>query len=51
MIWFRICPAFAKSDSCVTHDDITFYEAQVLASALADHERARELSTSSPRNC
>ena len=43
VIWFRICPAFAKSDSCVTHDDITFYEAQVLASALADHERAREL--------
>jgi hypothetical protein len=43
VVWFRFCPAFAKSDSCVTHDDVTFYEAQVLAGALTDHERAREL--------
>ena len=43
MVWFRLHPAFVKSVPCVTHGDVTFYDAQTLASALTDHERAREL--------
>jgi hypothetical protein len=43
VIWFRIHPAFIPKVSCVTHGDVTFYDAQVLAGSLTDHEQAREL--------
>ncbi|WP_458686364.1 hypothetical protein [Nocardia tengchongensis] len=44
VVWFRLHPAFVKgSISCVTHGEVTFYDAQVLAGALTDHQRAREL--------
>jgi hypothetical protein len=41
-VWFRLSPGYFRKDPCVTHGDITFYEAQSLASALTDHDRARE---------
>jgi hypothetical protein len=41
-VWFRLSPGYFGKDPCVTHGDITFYEAQSLASALTDHDRARE---------
>jgi hypothetical protein len=34
---------FFGKDPCVTHGDVTFYEAQALASLLIHHDRAREL--------
>jgi hypothetical protein len=43
VVWFRLHPAFVPSVSCVTHGDVTFYDAQMLASALTDHQRARHL--------
>ncbi|SHP95397.1 Uncharacterised protein [Mycobacteroides abscessus subsp. abscessus] len=44
VVWFRLAPAFVRSMSCVSHGDVTFYDAQMLASALAaDEERVREL--------
>jgi hypothetical protein len=44
VVWFRLAPAFVRSMSCVSHGDVTFYDAQTLASALAaDEERVREL--------
>jgi hypothetical protein len=44
VVWFRLAPAFVRSTSCVSHGDVTFYDAQMLASALAaDEERVREL--------
>ena len=43
VVWFRLYPAFVPSVSCVTHGDVTFYDAQMLAGALTDHQRAREL--------
>ena len=43
VVWFRLHPAFVKSVACVTHGDVTFYDAQTLAGALTDHQRAREL--------
>ncbi|MEU1982080.1 hypothetical protein [Nocardia sp. NPDC019395] len=42
VVWFRIHPAFVKGYECMTHGNVTFYDAQQLASALCDHERARE---------
>jgi hypothetical protein len=41
-VWFRLSPGYFGKDPCVTHGNITFYEAQALASALTDHDRARE---------
>ena len=35
-------PTFPSFD-CVTHGDVTFYDAQVLAGSLTDHDRARQL--------
>jgi hypothetical protein len=44
VVWFRLGEGyFAGIDPCVTHGDITFYEAQWLASLLANHDRAREV--------
>lgn len=43
VVWFRVSPAFVPKVSCVTHGDVTFYDAQTLAGSLTDHERAREL--------
>jgi hypothetical protein len=43
VIWFRLSPGFFGKDPCVTHGDVTFYEAQALASLLIHHDRAREL--------
>ncbi|KWX67598.1 hypothetical protein [Mycobacterium sp. NAZ190054] len=44
VVWFRLAPAFVRSMSCVSHGDVTFYDAQTLASALAaDEQRVREL--------
>lgn len=43
VVWFRLAPAFVHSVSCVSHGDVTFYDAQMLASALTDHQRVREL--------
>ena len=43
VVWFRIHPAFVPKVSCVTHGDVTFYDAQMLAGSLTDHQRAREL--------
>lgn len=42
VVWFRIHPAFVPRVSCVTHGDVTFYDAQTLAGSLGDHQRARE---------
>lgn len=42
VVWFRLSPGYFRKDPCVTHGDITFYEAQSLASALTDHDRTRE---------
>jgi hypothetical protein len=41
VVWFRLSPGFFQKVPYVTHGDITFYEAQTLASALTDHGRAR----------
>jgi hypothetical protein len=41
VVWFRLSPGFFQNAPYVTHGDITFYEAQTLASALTDHDRAR----------
>lgn len=41
VVWFRLSPGFFQKDPYVTHGDITFYEAQTLASALTNHDRAR----------
>lgn len=41
VVWFRLSPGFFQDAPYVTHGDITFYEAQTLATALADHDRAR----------
>ncbi|WP_286151313.1 MULTISPECIES: hypothetical protein [unclassified Mycobacterium] len=44
VVWFRLAPAFVRSVSCVSHGDVTFYDAQMLASALAaGPQRVREL--------
>ncbi|MGV0596777.1 hypothetical protein [Mycolicibacterium porcinum] len=43
VVWFRISPAFIPAIDCVRHGDVTFYDAQVLAGSLTDHERARQL--------
>lgn len=44
VIWFRLSEGyFVGSDPCVTHGDVTFYEAQALASLLAHHDTAREV--------
>lgn len=44
VVWFRLAPAFVRSASCVSHGDVTFYDAPTLASALAaDSQRVREL--------
>lgn len=44
VVWFRLAPAFVRAASCVSHGDVTFYDAQMLASALAaDPQRVREL--------
>ncbi|WP_373235092.1 hypothetical protein [Mycobacterium marinum] len=43
VVWFRISPAYIPVVDCVTHGDVTFFDAQVLAGALTDHERARQL--------
>ncbi|TDZ77375.1 hypothetical protein DE4585_04769 [Mycobacteroides salmoniphilum] len=43
VVWFRIAPAYIPAVDCVTHGDATFFDAQVLAGALTDHERARQL--------
>lgn len=41
VVWFRLSPGFFRNDPYVTHGDVTFYEAQTLATALTDHARAR----------
>jgi hypothetical protein len=44
VVWFRLSEGyFVGSDPCVTHGDVTFYEAQALASLLAHHDTAREV--------
>jgi hypothetical protein len=43
VVWFRLNHGYLREDPCVTHGDITFYEAQTLASALIHHDRAREV--------
>jgi hypothetical protein len=44
VVWFRLAPAFVRSASCVSHDNLTFYDAQMLASALAaDPQEVRKL--------
>lgn len=43
VVWFRISPAFIPAIDCECHGDVTFYDAQVLAGSLTDHERARQL--------
>jgi hypothetical protein len=42
-VWFRLSPGYLRPNSSVTHDDITFYEAQALAGLLTDPDRAREV--------
>lgn len=48
VIWFRIAPAFVRGEPCVSYGDVTFYDAQVLASALCDHDSAREMFDVAP---
>jgi len=43
VVWFRLSPGYFGKDPCVTHGDITFYEAQALASLLIHQDRAREV--------
>jgi hypothetical protein len=43
VVWFRLSPGYFRADPCITHGDITFYEAQSLAGLLADHDGAREV--------
>jgi hypothetical protein len=44
VVWFRLSEGyFLGKDPCVTHGDITFYEAQALASLLIHQDRAREV--------
>ncbi len=43
VVWFRIADAYTRALSCLTHDNITFYPAQVLAGGIIDHDVAREL--------
>ncbi len=43
VIWFRLSPAFVLGFACVAHGNVAFYDAQMLASALADQQSAREL--------
>lgn len=43
VVWFRLREGYLRKDPCVTHGDITFYEAQSLASLLANHDSAREV--------
>ena len=43
IVWFRLSPAFIEDVACVTHGGITFYDAQDLARALLDHDRATEM--------
>ncbi len=44
VVWFRLSEGyFVGRETCVTHGDITFYEAQPLASLLADHDTARQV--------
>lgn len=44
VVWFRLSPGyFLGSDPYVNHGDITFYEAQSLASALIHQNRAHEV--------
>ncbi|ASR05618.1 hypothetical protein GCWB2_24235 (plasmid) [Gordonia rubripertincta] len=42
VVWFRFSPAFVRNRSCVSHGDVTFYDSYALASALCDHDRARQ---------
>ncbi len=42
VVWFRLSEGyFVGRDPCVTHGDITFYEAQALASLLIHQDQAR----------
>jgi hypothetical protein len=44
VVWFRLSEGyFVGRDPYVTHGDITFYEAQALASLLIHQDRAREV--------
>ncbi|KQU55299.1 hypothetical protein ASG84_23000 [Rhodococcus sp. Leaf278] len=43
VVWFRIADAYTRALSCLTHDNITFYPAQVLAGGIIDHAVARQL--------
>lgn len=48
IVWFRLQPAFIHNQTCVSHGDITFYDALTLASSLTDHQRVRETFDSVP---
>jgi hypothetical protein len=43
VVWFRLSPGYFRHARCLTHGDVTFYEAQALASLLANHDSAREV--------
>lgn len=43
VVWFRLGPGYFPREPCVTHGDITFYEAQTLAPLLIHQDRAREV--------
>lgn len=44
VVWFRLSPGyFLGTDPYVTHGDITFYEAQSLATLLIQQDRAHEV--------
>lgn len=48
VVWFRIANAFMPRIDCISHGDITFYAAQVLAGAIIDHDVARKTFTVVP---
>ncbi|MEV5834084.1 hypothetical protein [Nocardia sp. NPDC052112] len=41
IVWFRIANAYVLGGDCVSHGDVTFYPAQVLAGVIIDHDVAR----------
>lgn len=47
-VWFRLSPGYLRPNPSVTHGDITFYDAQALASLLAYPDRAREMFDVTP---
>lgn len=44
VVWFRLSEGyFVGKDPCVTHGDITFYEAMALAQLVIDQDQARQV--------